>query len=66
MEKPDIPIWEKYALTLEEAAAYFNIGQNKISSMATSDSCPFVLFVGRKKLIKRQAFEHYLNHEYSL
>ena len=25
-----VPIWEKYSLTIEEAAAYFRIGENSI------------------------------------
>ncbi len=29
--------------------------------MAKDPKCPFVLYVGRKKLIKRQAFEKYIN-----
>ena len=26
--KKEVPIWEKSNLTIEEAAAYFNIGEN--------------------------------------
>ncbi len=29
-EKIDIPVWEKYTLTIEEASRYFTIGQNKL------------------------------------
>lgn len=25
-----VPIWEKYSLTIEEAAAYFRIGENSL------------------------------------
>ena len=32
MEK-NVPIWEKSNLTLEEAAAYFSIGINKLKKM---------------------------------
>ena len=28
--KYEVPIWEKYCLTLDEAAAYFGIGINKL------------------------------------
>lgn len=28
--KKEVPIWEKSNLTIEEAAAYFNIGTNKL------------------------------------
>lgn len=30
METTDVPIWEKYTLTIEEASKYFRIGENKI------------------------------------
>lgn len=26
----EIPVWEKYTLTIEEAARYFRIGENKL------------------------------------
>ena len=51
--KYEVPIYEKSNLTLEEAAAYFNIGINKIREISDSDKCTFVLWVGNKRLIKR-------------
>lgn len=33
-EKLTIPIWEKMNLTIEEAAAYSNIGINKLDDIA--------------------------------
>lgn len=59
--KIDVPVWEKMNLTVEEAAAYSNIGINKIDEMAKSPNCSFVLYIGRKKLIKRKAFEQYID-----
>ena len=56
-----VPIHLKMTLTSREAAAYSNIGINKIDSMLRSPNCPFVLFVGTKKLVKRKAFEEYIN-----
>ena len=41
--KLDVPVWEKMNLTVEEAAAYSNIGINKIDEMAKSPNCSFVL-----------------------
>ena len=38
-----------------------NIGINKIDSMLRSPNCPFVLFVGTKKLVKRREFEEYIS-----
>ena len=55
-----VPIWEKMNLTIEEAAAYSNIGINKIDEMAKAPNCSFVLYIGRKKLIKRKEFEQYI------
>lgn len=55
-----IPIWEKINLTIEEAAEYSNIGINKISELANNPMCPFVLYIGRKKLIKRKEFEKFI------
>ena len=58
--KLDVPVWEKMNLTVEEAAAYSNIGINKIDEMSKSPNCSFVLYIGRKKLIKRKEFEQYI------
>ena len=55
-----VPIEKKLNLTIKEAAEYSNIGQNKIESLLKERDCPFVLFVGTKKLVKRQIFEEYI------
>ena len=34
MSYPDVPIWEKYTLTIEEAAKYFRIGEKKLRKLA--------------------------------
>lgn len=62
-ENNEVPIWEKMNLTIKEAAEYSNIGINRLSLMLSDPSCPFALFVGKKKLIKRRAFEEYINSE---
>lgn len=64
--KETVPIKDKLNLTIEEAAEYSNIGINKINEMAKDPKCPFVLYVGRKKLIKRTAFEKYINNTLEL
>ena len=56
-----VPIHLKMNLTIKEAAEYSNIGINKIDSMLRSPNCPFVLYVGTKKLVKRKAFEQYIS-----
>lgn len=62
----EIPIWEKSNLTLEEAAAYSNIGINKLRTLTDDDACKFVLWVGNKRLIKRKQFDTYLANCYSI
>ena len=60
MRETDIPIAQKAALTLEEAAVYSNIGVNKLREITDDRLCTFVFWVGRKRLIKRKLFEEYL------
>ena len=62
----DVPIWKKANLTIEEAAAYFGIGMNKLRELTEDENCKFVLYIGSKRLIKRQMFETYLEQAYSL
>ena len=64
--KYEVPIWEKSNLTLEEAAAYSGIGINKLRQMSNSESCPFVLWVGSKRLIKRRKLDEYVERMYSI
>ena len=64
--KYDVPIWQKANLTIEEAAAYFGIGMNKLRELTEDENCKFVLRIGSKRLIKRQMFEKYLEQVYSL
>ena len=56
-----VPFLLKMTLTAREAAEYSNIGINKIDSMLRTPNCPFVLFVGTKKLVKRREFEQYIS-----
>ena len=59
-----VPIHLKMMLTIKEAAEYSNIGINKIDSMLRSPNCPFVLYVGTKKLVKRKEFEKYIHDKF--
>ena len=59
-EMMKVPIPQKMTLTIREAAEYSNIGINKIDQMLRAPNCPFVLFVGTKKLVKRKEFEEYI------
>ena len=55
-----LPIDRKMLLPGWKAAEYSNIGINKIDELLKQPNCPFVLFVGTKKLVKRKAFEAYI------
>ena len=63
-ETERVPMHLKMNLTIKEAAEYSNIGINKIDSMLRSPNCPFVLFVGTKKLVKRKEFERYIHDKF--
>ena len=60
-ERNQVPIHLKMALTIKEAAEYSNIGINRIDTLLRQPNCPFVLYVGTKKLVKRKAFEDFIS-----
>lgn len=64
--KYDIPVWHKSNLTIEEAAAYSGIGIGKLYEMTSDEDCPFVLWIGSHRLVKRQAFDEYIAKAYSI
>ena len=64
LEKPQIK--DKPLLTIEEATFLYNIGEHKLRELTDSDNCSFVLYVGRKRLIKRKQFDDYLSKSFSI
>ena len=57
-----VPIWEKYSLTIEEAAAYFRIGENSIRKILNENiDADFWFWNGNRKQIKRKLFEKYMD-----
>ena len=59
-EKPNIPVWEKMNLTIEEAAAYSGISDKVLRDRIAENDYDFILKNGAKTLIKRRLFERYL------
>ena len=58
----EIPYWEKYMLTLREAAEYFHIGEKKMRQIVDENiDANFLLASGNRVMIKRKLFEEYLN-----
>ena len=60
-DSESVPILLKLTLSIKEASVYSNIGINKIDAMLKQPNCPFVLYVGSKKLVKRKEFEAYIS-----
>ena len=69
INRKNVPIWEKYMLTVDEAVQYFGIGEKKMRTLIAeninTDYC-FTVQIGNKSLINRQKFENFLNQTTSL
>ena len=58
----EIPIWKKYTLSVEEAAVYFRIGENKLRRLINENkSADYLLWNGSRALIKREKFERFVD-----
>ena len=58
MNYPDVPIWQKYTLTIEEAARYFRIGEKKLRKLVEENpDAGWLIMNGNRAQIKRRQFE---------
>ena len=58
MNYAEVPIWEKYTLTIEEAAKYFRIGEKKLRQLADEHpNANWLIMNGNRIQIKRRQFE---------
>ena len=58
MNTNDIPIWQKYTLSIEEASRYFRIGENKLRRLAEENpDANWLIMNGNRLQIKRKQFE---------
>ena len=58
----EMPFWEKYTLTIREAAEYFHIGEKKMRRIAEENiDSDFVVMNGNRAMIKRKIFEQYID-----
>lgn len=58
----EVPIWEKYTLSVEEAAAYFRVGENKLRRIiADNPDADYILWNGNRPQIKRKKFEEVID-----
>lgn len=56
MKNVDIPVWEKYTLTIEEASVYFRIGEKKLRRLVDEHRNASWLITNGIQ-IKRKQFE---------
>lgn len=62
MSMREIPYWEKYMLTIREAAEYFHIGEKKLRQIVEeNDDADFLIMNGNRVMIKKKCFERYLD-----
>lgn len=66
MSKDSVPIWHKTLLTLEEAAVYSGIGTGKLRQLSNDENCEFVVWNGRKRLLKREKLDEFFGKAYSI
>lgn len=58
----DIPFWEKYMLTIREAAEYFHIGEKKMRQIVDENGdADFLIMNGNRVMVKRKCFEQFLD-----
>ncbi len=58
-----VPSWKRYTLTIEEAANYYHIGENKLRSIVDEHPlAEFYIMNGNRVLIKREKFEQFLDN----
>ena len=63
MRTNEMPYWEKYMLTLREAAEYFHIGEKKMRQIVDENmDAKFLLESGNRVMIKRKLFEEFLDN----
>ena len=53
-------------ISVDEATAYSGIGRTKLYELTTMENCPFVIWVGTRRVIKRKSFVEYLERQYSI
>ncbi|MBR3246251.1 MAG: excisionase [Parasporobacterium sp.] len=62
MREDRIPIWEKYTLSVEEAAVYFRIGEAKLRRLISENAdADYILWNGNRPQIKRRLFGKFID-----
>ncbi len=62
MKDSQVPIWQRYVLTVIEAAEYYHIGENKLRRIVEEHpEADFAILNGNRLLFKREKFERFLD-----
>lgn len=61
MDKITVPVSEKYNLTINEAAVYFNIGVKRLRRLVSENPGKFTIRCGSKQLIIKHKFEKFVD-----
>lgn len=65
--KNEMPFWEKYTLTIREAAEYFHVGEKRLRQIVEANPlADFVIMNGNRAMIKRKNFERYIDEASSI
>lgn len=61
-DEEGIPLWQRYSLSVPEAAKYFGIGETRLYQIvAEHPGADFILEIGSHVKIKRVLFERFLD-----
>ena len=67
MKTAELPPQARYSITIEEAAGYSLIGENRLRKIIDEDrTLDWVLRVGSQVRIKRLLFERWLDEQHNL
>ncbi len=67
MNTNQVPIWQKFSLSIEEAAVYFRIGETKLRQIVSENrNADFLLWNGNRPQIKRRKFEEVLEQLHNI
>ena len=58
--KKEMPLEHKPILTIREASFFFFFSEKKLIEITNLYACPFVLWMGNRRFIKRKAFEKFI------
>lgn len=55
----EVPVWEKFSLSIKEVAIYFGIGEEKLRTLCDNEP-NLAFYIGNHRKIKRRKMEEYL------